>query len=91
MNEVHQFEIDAFEDRSDRMSEEARHRLEMDRHAQEMISLLERIHAKQQEWEENQRWQINDMREHLKKIDRGISWWGGVLSVIAGFIAYKMA
>lgn len=71
------------------MNEESRHRLEGDVHAQEMIRLLERIHAKQHEWEENQRWQVNQMRQTLSSLHRDVSFGLLLLLILLGYIIYR--
>lgn len=83
--------MDAYEDHSDRISHEARHRLEMERNAQQMVLLLDQIHAKQEQWEENQKWQINQMRETTNRLLREISFFHLVALILLGYIAYKIA
>lgn len=82
--------MEMYEDHSDRISDEARHRLEMERNAQQMVLLLDQIHAKQMQWEENQKWQINDVRETSNRLLREISFFHLIAIILLGYIAYKI-
>lgn len=54
--------------------------------AEEIRRTLDRIEAAHKEWESNQRWQLNQIREELKAIGKIAAWVG--VAVITSASAY---
>ncbi len=54
------------------------------------LMTLERIEDRQRTWEENQRWQLNQIREQLKNIGYMANWCAAALLVIAGLLVKEI-
>lgn len=55
----------------------------------DVLRVIERIESAQMEWEKNQRWQINQIRDELKAINKAVSFFGLIGSVAAGLYIWR--
>jgi hypothetical protein len=82
-------EFDTFECRPRMVSDEELRLRSMEQHVEKMASQLALMLSKQHEWEENQRWQINQIRQTLRSLHRDVSFGLLLLLIFVGYTVYR--
>lgn len=63
---------------------------EIERSVSELNNAATRIERLLNDWEQNQKWQVNDMRKHMSYFNSHVNVLLGMIVGILSYIAYKL-